>query len=183
MLRHCQYWVKTTLAIYLISYKLIFFESLIIFLEPTSKLQSWWHKCTTHTLMSLSPQRQREGGRGEGCHEILGNFADNCGWLLGRELWGVCGGRGRVFFLLFWRSTCTGSKSLFPNICKCFPTFFWLLLHWKFQGSTRSGISRGVHQKLMWNFHRSWFLTLEFSRVSHNSTEFPRVKSCFLWSF
>ena len=41
--------------------------------------------------------------------------------------------------------------------CKC----FWLLLHCfhtesmrKFQGSIRrSGISRGVHEKLLWNFH------------------------------
>ena len=37
-LRNCRYLVKTTLAIYLIFYKLIFFESLIIFLEPTIKL-------------------------------------------------------------------------------------------------------------------------------------------------
>ena len=30
--------IKTTLAVYLIFYKLIFFESLIIFIEPTIKL-------------------------------------------------------------------------------------------------------------------------------------------------
>ena len=30
--------MKTTLAVYLIFYKLIYFESLIIFLEPTIKL-------------------------------------------------------------------------------------------------------------------------------------------------
>ena len=27
----------------------------------------------------------------------------------------------------------------------------------------RSGISRGVPEKLMWNFHETWFLTLEYS--------------------
>ena len=37
-LRNCQYLVKTTLAIYLIFYKLNVFESLIIFLESTIKL-------------------------------------------------------------------------------------------------------------------------------------------------
>ena len=26
----------------------------------------------------------------------------------------------------------------------------------------RSWISRGIQQKLMWNFHASWFLTLKF---------------------
>ena len=28
----------------------------------------------------------------------------------------------------------------------------------------RRGISSGVQEKIMWNFHRSWFLTLEFPR-------------------
>ena len=37
-LRNCQYLVKTTFAVYLVFYKLIFFESLIIFLKPTLKL-------------------------------------------------------------------------------------------------------------------------------------------------
>ena len=37
-LKTCRYLVKTTIAAYLIFYKLIFFESLIIFLEPTMKL-------------------------------------------------------------------------------------------------------------------------------------------------
>ena len=37
-LRNCRYLVKTTLAIYLIFYKLIFFETLIIFLESAIKL-------------------------------------------------------------------------------------------------------------------------------------------------
>ena len=34
----CWYLVKTTLAVYLIFDKIIFFESLIIFLEPVNKL-------------------------------------------------------------------------------------------------------------------------------------------------
>ena len=38
MLRNCQYLVKATLVVYLIFYKLIFFETLIIFLEPKIKL-------------------------------------------------------------------------------------------------------------------------------------------------
>ena len=34
---------------------------------------------------------------------------------------------------------------------------------WKFKGSIKkSGISKGGHKKFMWNFHGSWFLTLEF---------------------
>ena len=33
--------MKTTLAVYLIFYKHIFFDSLIIFLEPTIKLITW----------------------------------------------------------------------------------------------------------------------------------------------
>ena len=37
-LKNCWYLVETTLAIYLAFYKLIFFESLIIFLESTIKL-------------------------------------------------------------------------------------------------------------------------------------------------
>ena len=36
--RNCWYLVKTTLAVYLIFYKLVFFKSLIIFLESTIKL-------------------------------------------------------------------------------------------------------------------------------------------------
>ena len=38
MLRNCQYLVKTTLAVYLIFYKLIFLGTLLIFLKPTIKL-------------------------------------------------------------------------------------------------------------------------------------------------
>ena len=34
------YLVKTTLAFYIIFYKLIFFESLIVFVEPTIKLMA-----------------------------------------------------------------------------------------------------------------------------------------------
>ena len=37
-LRNCRYLVKMTLVVYLIFYKLIFFETLIIFLELTIKL-------------------------------------------------------------------------------------------------------------------------------------------------
>ena len=37
-LRNCRYLVKTTLLVYLFFYKLIFFETLIIFLESTIKL-------------------------------------------------------------------------------------------------------------------------------------------------
>ena len=37
-LKNCQYLVKTTLAVYLLFYKLIVFESLIIFVEPAIKL-------------------------------------------------------------------------------------------------------------------------------------------------
>ena len=50
----------------------------------------------------------------------------------------------------------------------------------------RSEISRGVQEKLMWNFHGFWFLTLEFAagvQVSHNFVEFPGVKACFLQNF
>ena len=36
--RHCRDLVKITLTVYLILYKLIFFETLIIFLEPRIKL-------------------------------------------------------------------------------------------------------------------------------------------------
>ena len=74
MIKCCWYFMKTTLAVYLIVYKLRFFESLIIFLESTIKLiteifylqrlqqfLSWWHKCffpmifskKTCTLMPL----------------------------------------------------------------------------------------------------------------------------------
>ena len=38
MLRNCRYVMKTTLAVYLIYYKLIFLKILITFLEPTIKL-------------------------------------------------------------------------------------------------------------------------------------------------
>ena len=37
-LRNCRYLVKATLVAYLIFYKLMFFESLIIFLQPLIKL-------------------------------------------------------------------------------------------------------------------------------------------------
>ena len=37
-LRNCWYLVKTTLAVYLSFYKLLFFESFIVFREPTIKL-------------------------------------------------------------------------------------------------------------------------------------------------
>ena len=53
----------------------------------------------------------------------------------------------------------------------------------------KSGVSRGVvssvQEKLIWNFHRSKFLILEFPRqgISHNILEFPGVKSCFLMGF
>ena len=39
-LKNCRYWVKTTLAVYLTFYKLIFSETFIIFLEPTIKLNT-----------------------------------------------------------------------------------------------------------------------------------------------
>ena len=55
---------------------------------------------------------------------------------------GVCVWGEGILFLIFWRSTCTERKYLFPNTCKYFPTFFSLLFHcfhtesmWKFQGS------------------------------------------------
>ena len=38
---------------------------------------------------------------------------------------------------------------------------------WKLQGSIR-----GVQEKLMWNFHRSWLLTFEFPR---DVTQFCRI--------
>ena len=38
MPRNCRYLVKTTLAVYPIFYKLIFFETLIMFLESTIKV-------------------------------------------------------------------------------------------------------------------------------------------------
>ena len=34
----------------------------------------------------------------------------------------------------------------------------------------------------MWNFHRSWFLTLKFPRT-HKFAEFPGIKAFFLWNF
>ena len=37
-LRKCRYLVKTTFAVYLIFYKLIFFETLVIFIDSTIKL-------------------------------------------------------------------------------------------------------------------------------------------------
>ena len=124
--------------------------------------------------MSLSPQRQREGGRGEGCHEILGNFADNCGWLFGEGVVGCVWGQGEGFFYSFGGPRVQEVNLFFPTHANVFQHFFDFCY---------TGISRGVHQKLMWNFHGSWFLTLEFSRVSYNSAEFPRVKSCFLGNF
>ena len=38
----------------------------------------------------------------------------------------------------------------------------------------RSGISRGVLEKLMWNFHGSWFLTLQFPK---GVTQFCKIAS------
>ena len=38
MPRKCRFLMKTTLAIYQIFYKLTFYETLVIFLEPTIKL-------------------------------------------------------------------------------------------------------------------------------------------------
>ena len=42
----------------------------------------------------------------------------------------------------------------------------------------KSGISKGVHKKIMWNIHGSWFLTSwSFHQgVSHNFSEFAGVK-------
>ena len=73
MLRHCQFLVKTTLVIYLIFYKLIFFESLIIYISRTYKqitvmmAQAFFSDIffRKKTLMSLSPQREG-GGQGGG---------------------------------------------------------------------------------------------------------------------
>ena len=50
---------------------------------------------------------------------------------------------------------------------------------WKFNGSIlstkKSGIPRGVQDRKtpQWSFHGSWFLILEFPRVSHNFAESP----------
>ena len=106
MLRHCQYLVKTTLVIYLIFYKLIFFESLIIYnISRTYKqitvmmAQAFFSDIffRKKTLMSLSPQREG-GGQGGGCHEILLIIVDGF-W---REVWGVLGGGGgRISFYSF----------------------------------------------------------------------------------
>ena len=38
---------------------------------------------------------------------------------------------------------------------------------WSFRGSVKKEvyrISKGVQEKFMWNFHGSWFLTLDFPR-------------------
>ena len=55
---------------------------------------------------------------------------------------GVCVWGEGILFLIFWRSTCTERKYLFPNTCKYSPTFFSFLFHCfhtesmrKFQGS------------------------------------------------
>ena len=64
-------------------------------------------------------------------------------------------------------------------VCKIWPSLYYR------KKLKRSGISRGVQEKLLWNFHKSWFLTLPFilaltwhwnfqnRRVSHNFAEFP----------
>ena len=41
----------------------------------------------------------------------------------------------------------------------------------------RSGNSRGVQEKLMWNFHGSQFLTLEFARGVTQTCRISRGKS------
>ena len=91
--------------------------------------------------------------------EILQTIVDGF-W--GRRC-GVCVWGEGILFLIFWRSTCTESKYLFPNTCKYFPTFFSLLFHcfytesmWKFQGS----------YKKKWIFQGCW-------RKTH--VEFPRI--------
>ena len=45
---------------------------------------------------------------------------------------------------------------------------------WKFQGS-----NRGVQEKLVWVFHGSWFLTLEFPRDVTQFCRFFRRESYF----
>ena len=162
MLRHCQYLVKTTLVIYLIFYKLIFFESLIIYnISRTYKqitvmmAQAFFSDIffEKKTLISLSPQREG-GGRGGG--GVSWNFADNCGWLLERGVGCVGGGRGKDIFLLFWRSTCTGSKSLLPTHVNVFQHFF----DFRYTGNSRSQLNK------KWNFQGC---------SQKNHVEFPRV--------
>ena len=47
----------------------------------------------------------------------------------------------------------------------------------------RSGNSRGIQEKLMWNFHGSWFLTLEFPRAATQICRISRGKSFFSLEF
>ena len=46
-----------------------------------------------------------------------------------------------------------------------------------------SGISKGVHQKFLLNFHGSWFLTFEIRRGVTKLCIISRVRACFLWNF
>ena len=188
MLRHCQYLVKTTLVIYLIFYKLIFFESLIIYnISRTYKqitvimAQAFFSDIffRKKTLMSLSPQR--EGGGQGGV--VSWNFADNCGWLLEREVWGVLGGgEGEGYFLLFWSSTCTGSKSLLPTHVNVFQHFF----DFCYTGNSRGQLNKkwnfqGCSQKTHVEFPRVLVFdvgifkgVIQFCRISKGKILFPR---------
>ena len=140
--------------------------------------------------MPLSQQR----GGGKKSHEILGNFADNCGWLLGREVWRVWG-EGSIF-LPFWRSTCTESKSLFPKTCKCFAKVFdfcftasilkiWENSRGQLEEVEFPGVfmknSCGISMVLVFDVEISKHVTPQFCRISNKdkilfSLDFLRVK-------
>ena len=47
----------------------------------------------------------------------------------------------------------------------------------------KGGISRGVQEKLMWNFHGSWFLTLEFPRGVTQTCKISSGKISFSLEF
>ena len=188
MLRHCQYLVKTTLVIYLIFYKLIFFESLIIYnISRTYKqitvmmAQAFFSDIffEKKTLISLSPQREG-GGQGGWCHEILLIIVD--GFWRGRC--GVCwgGGEGEGYFLLFWSSTYTGSKSLLPTHVNVFQHFF----DFCYTGNSRGQLNKkwnfqGCSQKTHVEFPRVLVFdvgifkgVIQFCRISKGKILFPR---------
>ena len=55
---------------------------------------------------------------------------------------------------------------------------------WKLQESTKkSGTSRGDGEKIMWNFHGSWFSTLEFPSDVTQFCRFSSGESIVFWNF